>query len=130
MSGIARFGSRRSKKTVPERESQVNANDGAASKREIETELEKMLGISVKDPNTAVAKTFVRPEMPTDLLDYPVIHNPRVTLHLAITQPLYSGGGCVVGRLDIHVRGTRLDDIRLGRVSIDICGVEGMKFFG
>jgi hypothetical protein len=67
----------------------------------------------------------VRPEAPTHLLEYPVIFNPRVTMMVSITQPLYIGGGSVDGRLNIHIRGTRLDDIRLGRVSIDIAGIEG-----
>lgn len=72
-----------------------------------------------------IAKTFVRPIPPLELLDYPVIFNPRVTMNMATSSPLYVGGGCVDGRLNIHIRGTRLDDIRLGRVGIDIIGVEG-----
>ena len=83
-------------------------------------------GIDIHGASQAVAKTFVRPEQPLDLLDYPVIFSPRVSMHLSITQPLYVGGGCVAGRLNVHIRGTKLDDIRLGRVSIDIAGVEGM----
>lgn len=72
-----------------------------------------------------IAKTFVRPMAPLELLDYPVIFSPRVTMNVATMSPLYVGGGCVDGRLNIHIRGTRLDDIRLGRVGIDIVGVEG-----
>lgn len=73
-----------------------------------------------------IAKTFVRPMAPLELLDYPVILSPRITMNVATMSPLYVGGGCVDGRLNIHIRGTRLDDIRLGRVGIDIVGVEGM----
>jgi hypothetical protein len=87
--------------------------------------IEEALGVEVKDPGQAIAKTFVRPEPPNDLLEYPVIFNPRVSMMVSITQPLYIGGGCVDGRLNLHIRGTRLDDIRLGRVSVDIVGVEG-----
>jgi hypothetical protein len=97
------------------------AGDGTRSKKSIE----EALGVEVNDPSQAVAKTFVRPEAPTHLLEYPVIFNPRVTMMVSITQPLYIGGGSVDGRLNIHIRGTRLDDIRLGRVSIDIAGIEG-----
>lgn len=88
--------------------------------------IEEALGVEVTEPGQAIAKTFVRPEPPLDLLEYPVIFNPRVSMMVSITQPLYIGGGCVDGRLNIHIRGTKLDDIRLGRVSIDIAGVEGM----
>lgn len=91
--------------------------------------IEEALGIEINEPGQAIAKTFVRPEPPLDLLEYPVIFNPRVSMMVSITQPLYIGGGCVDGRLNIHIRGTNLDDIRLGRVSIDIAGVEG-KFHG
>ncbi|KAI5847731.1 hypothetical protein DFP73DRAFT_351514 [Morchella snyderi] len=76
-----------------------------------------------------IAKTFVRPIPPLELLDYPVIFNPRVTMNMATSSPLYVGGGCVDGRLNIHIRGTRLDDIRLGRIGIDIVGVEEISFF-
>lgn len=72
-----------------------------------------------------IAKTFVRPMAPLELLDYPVILSPRITMNIATMSPLYVGGGCIDGRLNIHIRGTRLDDIRLGRVGIDIVGVEG-----
>lgn len=72
-----------------------------------------------------IAKTFVRPMAPLELLDYPIILSPRITMNIATMSPLYVGGGCVDGRLNIHIRGTRLDDIRLGRVGIDIVGVEG-----
>lgn len=75
-----------------------------------------------------IAKTFVRPMVPLELLDYPVILSPRITMNIATMSPLYVGGGCVDGRLNIHIRGTRLDDIRLGRVGIDIVGVEGKYF--
>lgn len=75
-----------------------------------------------------IAKTFVRPMAPLELLDYPVILSPRITMNVATMSPLYVGGGCVDGRLNIHIRGTRLDDIRLGRVGIDIVGVEGKYF--
>lgn len=30
------------------------------------------------------------------------------------------------GKLNIHIRGTKRDDIRLGRIAIDVVGVEGM----
>lgn len=73
-----------------------------------------------------IAKTFVRPMAPMELLDYPIILSPRITMNVATMSPLYVGGGCIDGRLNIHIRGTRLDDIRLGRVGIDIVGVEGM----
>ncbi|CCX05057.1 Similar to Uncharacterized protein C557.05; acc. no. Q9USS1 [Pyronema omphalodes CBS 100304] len=90
--------------------------------------IEEALGVEVNDPSQAIAKTFVRPEPPNDLLEYPVIFNPRVTMMVSITQPLYIGGGSVDGRLNIHIRGTRLDDIRLGRVSVDIAGIEELSF--
>lgn len=73
-----------------------------------------------------MAKTFVRPMPPHELLDYPIIFSPRITMHIAVMSPLYVGGGCVDGRLNIHIHGTRLDDIRLGRVGIDIIGIEGI----
>lgn len=37
----------------------------------------------------------------------------------------YIGGGAVDGKLNIHIRGTKRDDIRLGRIAMDIVGIEG-----
>jgi len=90
--------------------------------------VEEALGVDIPDAKQPIAKTFVRPEPPADLLEYPVIFDPRVSMMVSITQPLYIGGGSVDGRLNVHIRGTRLDDIRLGRVSIDIAGVEELSF--
>lgn len=126
------YGSQRSMRdrgaTAP-RESQDRRRGGADDKTPDGTRSRKSigeaLGVEVHEANKAVAKTFIRPEPPSDLLEYPVIFNPRVTMMVSVTQPLYIGGGCIDGRLNIHIRGTRLDDIRLGRVSIDIAGVEG-----
>jgi hypothetical protein len=95
--------------------------NAALSKKSIE----EALGVEVHEANQPFAKTFVRPEPPADLLEYPVIFNPRVNMMVAVSHPLYIGGGCVNGRLNLHIRGTWLDDIRLGRVSIDVAGVEG-----
>lgn len=97
---------------------------GSGSRKPGKSSIEKELGITI-EVNQPIAKTFVRPELPLDLLDWPTIFHPRVSMSLSVTQPLYIGGGCVAGRFNIHIRGTRLDDIRLGRVSIDIAGVEG-----
>ncbi|KAI5804421.1 hypothetical protein EDC01DRAFT_419079 [Geopyxis carbonaria] len=100
----------------------------AEVERSVEDAIEDELDVTLNDANQAIAKTFIRPEPPAELLDYPVAFHPRVTLHMTITQPLYIGGSSVDGRLNIHIRGTRLDDIRLGRVSVDIAGVEELSF--
>jgi hypothetical protein len=86
--------------------------------------IEEALGVEVHKADQPFAKAFVSPEQPTDL-EYPVICNPKVNMMTAISHPLYIGGGCVNGRLNLHTRGTWLDDTRLGRVSIGIAGVEG-----
>lgn len=122
-----RYGSRRSRRDYNpgDGDGESQWNGGVVSRHTLEMQIERELGIEIKDPNAAATKTFVRPQMPLDLLDSPVIFHPRVGLHVAIMQPLYSGGGILDGRLDIHIRGTRLDNVRLGRMSIDIAGIEG-----
>lgn len=117
----SRFGAGRSSHES-RRNGHGNTALGRAPPRQPDGETVPMEGIN---PHP-IAKTFVRPIPPLELLDYPVIFSPRVTMNLATMSPLYVGGGCVDGRLNIHIRGTRLDDIRLGRVGIDIVGVEGM----
>lgn len=101
------------------------SGDGPPTRVPSRKSIEEAFGVQMFEPGQSVARTFVRPESPSDLLEYPVIFNPRVTMMVSITQPLYIGGGCIDGRLNVHIRGTRLDNIRLGRVSIDIAGVEG-----
>lgn len=75
-----------------------------------------------------ISKTFVRPSPPQELLDYPVIMNQRVSMNIFIMAPLYIGGGAVDGKLNIHIRGTKRDDIRLGRIAIDVVGIEELSF--
>lgn len=114
-----RFGTGRSS-----RENRRNHGNTATGRTLLRNSDEEIAPAEETNP-PPIAKTFVRPMAPLELLDYPVIFSPRITMNVATMSPLYVGGGCVDGRLNIHIRGTRLDDIRLGRVGIDIIGVEG-----
>ncbi|RPA99671.1 hypothetical protein L873DRAFT_1628970, partial [Choiromyces venosus 120613-1] len=84
-------------------------------------------GLGTSEEPGRLAKTFVRPMPPHELLEHPVTFNSRITMHIAVMSPLYVGGARVDGRLNIHIHGTRLDDIRMGRVGIDLVGIEGMR---
>lgn len=73
-------------------------------------------------------RTFARPVMPTELVDFPTIQDKRVSFRVFIGMPLYTGGSSVVGRLEVRVQGSKEDDIKVGRMSVDIVGVEGESF--
>ncbi|KAG0639471.1 hypothetical protein HOY80DRAFT_1000944 [Tuber brumale] len=70
-----------------------------------------------------LAKTF-RPMPPHELLENLVILNQRITIDITVTSLMYVGGAGIDGRLSIHMHGTRPVDIRMGRVAIDIVGLE------
>ncbi|KAI9680902.1 MAG: hypothetical protein M1829_000982 [Trizodia sp. TS-e1964] len=78
----------------------------------------------------AGAKTFVRSILPRDILTFPSLHHARVAIDLRLPSPLFFGGGYLEGKIQIEVdRGLALNlrkgkDISLGRIAVDILGVE------
>lgn len=78
----------------------------------------------------APSKTFLRNLHPVDILDAPCHRHPRVSVDLHISAPLFVGGGSIDGHVRVNVddaeRIRHKRAIALGRVSIDLLGVEEM----
>ncbi|KAK6523281.1 hypothetical protein TWF694_006169 [Orbilia ellipsospora] len=73
-------------------------------------------------------KTFVRPSVPDDLLLNPLISSQGLKADVFITSPFHIGGGSVAGKLNISVRGPDDVDIQLGRVAVDLVGIEELSW--
>ncbi|KAL7267832.1 hypothetical protein RUND412_009564 [Rhizina undulata] len=69
----------------------IRSQHGDTSRTRGQSRTSEAVDIQV-DPNRPIAKTFVRPEPPRELLDYPVIFNPR-TVGLIST---YAGHGWMI----------------------------------
>ncbi|KAI5779456.1 hypothetical protein DFH27DRAFT_618724 [Peziza echinospora] len=116
------------KSTLRTRRSQLSRGDTITTQMGPKSMQDITDAFGVEGAARPISKTFIRPSPPQELLDYPAISNPRVTMNIFIMSPLYVGGGAVDGRLNIHIRGTKRDDIRLGRIAIDIVGIEELSF--
>ena len=80
------------------------------------------------------SRTFVRSVKPVDILDMPEIGHARVSLEMRVPAPLFVGGGTVEGQLYVTVDGGRFKSrqkpkpiISIGRISVDILGVESLQ---
>ena len=77
------------------------------------------------------SRTFVRSVKPTDILDFPELSHPRVSLEVQTPAPLFVGGGTVEGQVRIIIDGNRSKAgyeqgkaVSIGRISVDVLGVE------
>lgn len=80
------------------------------------------------------SRTFVRSVRPTDILEFPRIHHPRVVIEMRTPTPIFMGGGTVEGELHLTVdsgvgQGCRKSKltVSLGRISVDVLGVEELS---
>ncbi|KAF3157949.1 hypothetical protein TWF788_005124 [Orbilia oligospora] len=74
-------------------------------------------------------RTFVRPSLPVDLLVSPVINSRDpcyMKADIFITSPFHIAGGSVAGKLNIST--FQNADLQLGRVAIDLVGIEEYGF--
>ncbi|KAJ6258413.1 hypothetical protein Dda_6453 [Drechslerella dactyloides] len=72
--------------------------------------------------------TFVRPSLPQDLLRNPVISSTALKADVFITSPFHIAGGCVAGKLNISINPSDSGDVQLGRVAVDLIGVEELSW--
>ena len=77
------------------------------------------------------SRTFVRPVRPYDILEFPGVSHPRVSLDVGIPAPLCVGGGTVEGQISVTFDSTRQRPrakssmpIFVSRLAVDIIGVE------
>ena len=89
--------------------------------------------LSVSDLHRAPTRTFHRPNQTpnVDILDFPCHRHPRVSVTLHIAASLSVGGGTIEGHVKIMVedieRIRHRRQLAIGRVSIDLLGVEEMS---
>ncbi|KAK6331107.1 hypothetical protein TWF696_003178 [Orbilia brochopaga] len=72
--------------------------------------------------------TFVRPSLPQDLLLNPVISSTALKADIFITSPFHIAGGCVAGKLNISINAPDSTEVQLGRVAVDLIGVEELSW--
>ena len=77
------------------------------------------------------SRTFVRSVKPMDILDFPELSHPRVSLEVQTPAPLFVGGGTIEGQVRIMIDGNRDTHVSepgkavsIGRISVDVLGVE------
>ncbi|KAF3921057.1 hypothetical protein AA313_de0203800 [Arthrobotrys entomopaga] len=114
------MGSIKNPEVQPETGSSHHAPSDQGSRTSLHAELH---------PRLFHPKTFIRPSVPDDLLVNPLISTQGLRADVFITSPFHIGGGSVAGKLNIAVRNPDGTDIQLGRVAVDLIGIEGITHY-
>ncbi|KAL8818526.1 MAG: hypothetical protein Q9191_007923 [Dirinaria sp. TL-2023a] len=79
----------------------------------------------------APSRTFVPPVLPTDILEFPRVHHPRIAVAIGLSAPLCVGGATVEGDVHLTIDGGKPIErnkgrtpMSMGRVVISLIGVE------
>ncbi|EWC44058.1 hypothetical protein DRE_01410 [Drechslerella stenobrocha 248] len=82
----------------------------------------------LQDPRSFQPGTFIRPSLPEDLLANPAISSTALKADVFITSPFHIAGGCVAGKLNLSIRSSDSADVHLGRVAVDLVGIEELSW--
>lgn len=87
--------------------------------------------VSFESTRRIPSRTFIRSQHPEDILDAPSHRHPRISVDLHTSASLFVGGGSIEGHVRLNVddaeRVRHKRAIALGRVSVDLLGVEEMS---
>lgn len=83
------------------------------------------------DIRKAPSRTFIPPIVPTDILDFPKVHHPRIDAELTLSAPVFVGGATVEGDVHITIDGGPKDarkkiraTLSISRIVISLIGIE------
>lgn len=83
------------------------------------------------DVRKAPSRTFIPSIVPTDILDVPKVHHPRIDADLTLSAPVFVGGATAEGFVRISIDGgpksTRkktLSTLSISRIVISLVGIE------
>lgn len=86
--------------------------------------------VSFESTRRVPSRTFMRTPQSVDILDAPSHRHPRVSIDLHLSASLFVGGGSIEGHVRMNVddaeRIRHKRAVALGRISVDLLGVEEM----
>ncbi|KAF2101892.1 hypothetical protein NA57DRAFT_35010 [Rhizodiscina lignyota] len=116
----------------PPREQAYTIRNRGQSRSPVKEYAARFDPVSFESIRHVPSRTFIRNPQPVDILDAPSHRHPRISADLHISASLFVGGGSIEGHVKINVddaeRLRHKRALALGRVSVDLLGVEEMAW--